>query len=197
MLFTIPKHSFPEFLVLCAVVKLAHADPDDRICYDRQFQTFNATGSVSIPGFQQPGISSLLGPLPSGTWTISSAIKDHRNYTTNTSYVSQTFWIDTNPFVNLSSSDLPYDGCALVLYPDPANTTIAVPGTNENGCQGVFDSTCYNALIAAVNSTSNSSGYHPRERGDCINLLEKNFPTECKGQWSFKRSSSRSMHLLS
>jgi hypothetical protein len=181
------------FLILPTITFLAHAnsDFDDNVCYDSQFQTYNATGNISIPGFQPPGASNMLGPLPTGTWTISTAIKDHRNYTTNSSYIDQTFWLDTNPFVNLSSSDLPYSGCALVLYPDPASTTIIVPGTDESGCQGVFDPDCYNALIVAVNGTGNSTSRHPREHGDCSLFLET-FPTECDGQWSFKGLGSRS-----
>jgi len=186
------KKSFAFLLPLiftCLVQ--ANLNFDDHVCYDSEFQTYNATGNISIPGFQSPGTSNMLGPLPTGTWTISTAIKDHRNYTTNSSYVDQTFWLDTNPFVNLSSSDLSYSGCALVLYPDPASTTIVVPGTDESGCQGVFDSDCYNALIAAVNGTGNSTGRHPREHGDCSLYLET-FPTECEGQWSFKGFGSRS-----
>jgi len=186
-------------LVLPAFTCLIHAHSgfDTNVCYDSQFQTYNATGNISIPGFQPPRASNMLGPLPTGTWTISTAIKDHRNYTTNSSHVDQTFWLNTNPFVNLSSSDLPYAGCALVLYPDPASTTIIVPGTDESGCQGVFDSYCYNALIAAVNGTGNSTSRHPREHGDCSLYLET-FPAECKGQWSFKGFGSRSkvLHLM-
>jgi hypothetical protein len=187
----VSKQSATALLALCTLLRLASAASKGRACSDSQFQTFNATGSVSIQGFQPPSTSTTLGPASPGNWTISTAIKDHRNYTTNTSYVSQTFWLDTNPFVNLSSSQLPYDGCALVLYPNPASTAIVAPGTDESGCQGVFDPVCYKALVAAVNATSNSTG-HLREHGDCNSLVEKTFPSECKGQWSFKRMSSRS-----
>jgi hypothetical protein len=194
MEFKISLRSFAGFLGWSTIACARLADYDN-FCNNSQFQTYNATGSISFPGFQPPSATSMLAALPSGTWTISTAIKDHRNYTKNTSHVEQTFWLDTNPFVNLSSSDLPYAGCALVLYPNPANTTIIVPGIGENGCQGVFDSTCYNAIIAAVNNTGNFTGHHHHH--DCSSYFNNdNFPTECQGQWTFKGMGYRGIFLL-
>lgn len=164
-------------------------------CYDPDFQTYNATGSITIQGFQPPFATNLFGPLPTGSWTINTAIKDFRNYTTNTTYTEQTFWIDTNPFVNLSSSELAYAGCALILYPNPASTTIIVPGTDESGCQSVFDSDCYNAIVTAVNNTGNFTGH--RRHADCSNFFtSQNFPSECQGQWSFEGIQSRGIFTL-
>jgi hypothetical protein len=194
MQFKNSQQSLPGFLALTTLTSLTHADSEN-YCNNSEFQTYNATGSIYLPGFQPPGATNLLGAPPTGTWTISTAIKQHLNYTANTSHVDHTFWLDTNPFVNLSSSDLPYIGCALLLYPNPASTTIIVPGTDENGCQGVFDSDCYNAIIAAVNNTGNCTGHH--QHLDCGNYFNgDNFPTECQGKWTFKGMGFRSMILL-
>jgi hypothetical protein len=55
--------------------------------------------------------------------------------------------------------------CGFVLYLDSASTTSLVPGTEESGCQGVFDSTCYNASIGSTHlevahSLTNFTAYH-------------------------------------
>jgi hypothetical protein len=194
MQFKIFPQSLTRFLVLCTLTSLVNANSEN-YCNNSEFQTYNATGLINIPGFQPPGVTNLLGALLTGTWTISTAIKQRLDYTTNTNHVDQTFWLETNPFVNLSSSDLPYFGYALVLYPNPASTAIIVPGTDENGCEGVFESDCNNAIIAAVNNTGNYTGHH--RHPDCGNYFNgDNFPTECQGEWTFKGMGFRGMLLL-
>lgn len=151
----------------------------DPACTDPDFSSYNATGSVTFDGFQPPelGINS--------TWTISTAIVDKPDPSTNTAVMLQTFWLDSTPFVDLSSTDMPLTGCVIALA-ESGNPASSDP-TGDNTCSGVLASSCQQAIIDQVNNVSlSNSGNGPSNNVTCADYLSI-VPDECSSSndaWS-------------
>lgn len=149
---------------------------ESSLCSNSVFSSYNATSSVTIPGLN-------VGGAGSSNWTISTAIKDVKNYTTSNSSTYRTAWIDTNPFVDLSSDELQFTGCMFQFF---NFKTAALPtGANaSNTCDGVFgSSSCMASLLSSINSTATGYANSANKRTtaqSCDNMLPQNIQDVCK-----------------
>ncbi|CAG8952865.1 hypothetical protein HYFRA_00007579 [Hymenoscyphus fraxineus] len=117
-------------------------------CEYREHSLANATGAISIPGFQ-PFIKT--AGLTNSTWVLSTALNQRRNVEGNSYVIDQSFHLASVPRIEQSPEDLPYTGCAILLkgFAKPRIST----GTNEtNSCYGVIDTACSDAIISTINS---------------------------------------------
>jgi hypothetical protein len=159
------------------------------------FTSYNATGNFSIPGFVPPGVTD------TGNWTLSTALYRQAVQSRNQSFVVQNFWLDTAPVQDLSSSDLPYTGCAILLT--LAHDKVSTGTNGNNSCNGVFSDKCFNALKDAAQSAAESlsgtfnSSYRNSSRPS-FNCSETIMPVlsvvnngdACKGsRWDFTQAS--------
>jgi hypothetical protein len=139
----------------------------------------NATGSIKIPGFQ-PFIAA--PAVQNSTWTVSTTINQVQNFQDNNNFILQDFWLETDPPINTAPADLPYTGCAILLseFSGPRIST----GTNDsNSCDGVFDTSCYNAITGTVNDfllERSPSGSPFTNIPDICQSLLATPPTQCK-----------------
>lgn len=127
----------------------AHASTDVfsplGVCSELKMTTFNATGSVKFPGFHTPSSTN-------STWTLGTAVKNIPNPSGDYSSVQQTFWIDTKPAVNLSTNELPFQGCALAIYGGRlARQGIPTNVDGGNNCDTVIPKECQDAIMQTVN----------------------------------------------
>ena len=159
-------------------------------CVSTEHTAANATGSLEIAGFQ-PFIDTHI--VQNSTWTISTGINQIEDLNSNSYYVEQHFWLDTQPVINTSPADLPYTGCALLLtgFSSPRIST----GTNSsNSCNGVFDTDCYNAIVGTVDTFLLES--IPGSIEDVCQLLLVTPPSQCKNYaWTTTTATRKSQNL--
>jgi hypothetical protein len=104
------------------------------------FESFNSTGNLTIPGFTLPHIVS-------SNWTVNIGVKDKCNATDSSSATEVFTWIDsTNRDTDLNSVDLPYTGCLVSLVLTRKRQSSGSIGEGD-GCEGVFSDKRYNALV--------------------------------------------------
>lgn len=155
-------------LVLCLSARFALGAGSQQ-CHNDRYTSYNASGSVSIDGFT-------LGNSSRSNWTISAALKDagpgRGVYTTA--------WIDTNPFVDLSSDTLPYLGCVVTLG-GLAQMNPSTGNTGGTSCNGVLSSSCQQALSQMVSSNvaGNLASNYTTQEKVCKGLIS-NVPAACK-----------------
>jgi len=146
-------------------------------CADTEHTLNNATGSILIPGFQ-PFISTPPDVLlENDTWTVNTGISAIPDASTNSYNVEQSFWLETAPPIDTAPADLPYTGCAILLtgFKSPRIST----GTNRtDSCNGVFDTSCYNAIISTINTFAleNTASTIP----NVCNTIIATPPAQCK-----------------
>lgn len=75
-------------------------------------QIYNASGSIGFNPFEPP--SANVTPIAwNRSWAINTAVRNVQDLAANTSSIYQTFWLNSTPPIALSSSALPYTGCAV------------------------------------------------------------------------------------
>jgi hypothetical protein len=144
-----------------------------------QLPILNATGSVSFPGFAYPGEST-------SNWTLSTGVYFDNTSRPGKAGTAQAFWLDTNPIQNLSSSDLPYYGCAVKLYTPYEKEVISKGSAKDNNtCDGVLSSKCYDYLIeTAHNQAQDLIGSNKTDTmcPSIMHALSSGLQDNCKGQ---------------
>ncbi|KAF2103366.1 hypothetical protein NA57DRAFT_52889 [Rhizodiscina lignyota] len=143
---------------------------------------FNVSGAVEFPGFHDPAQNS-----PKGKWTLSMAIRNVQNFSSNSSSLDSSAWLDTHPQEKLSSPQLPYIGCAVVLF--GLVTGLAVkqipPGVNSNNsCDSVMPKECQESILSIVNvGASRQAGQFSGDEPDVCDFMGQigytNLPQGC------------------
>lgn len=135
----------------------------------------NATGTIDISGF------NYTGSTPSN-WTMSTAIYQEPN----TTDVKQAIWLNSDPVQNLSSTDLPYTGCAITfLMENPKSSKNDAP--SGDSCNGILSSSCLSAMVQIAKNIAapfaGNAGYSSATSNACQNiyLALQDSPPECKG----------------
>ncbi|MCJ1243414.1 hypothetical protein MMC30_000611 [Trapelia coarctata] len=160
-------------LLLLTLSWRADAQSTNSSCINTDFLSPNATGSLTVAGFQPPELGT------NSTFTLSTAVTSKSNPQTSppTAQMLQTFFLTTTPFVDLSAPNIPLTGCVIALSEsgNPSST-----GTGQNGCQGVLASACQQAIVEQVNNQSlANSGSGPSTNASCEIFLQV-VPQECR-----------------
>ncbi|MCJ1283818.1 hypothetical protein MMC26_003149 [Xylographa opegraphella] len=158
-------------LALCTLLSLGRAQD----CLDPAFLHQNATGSLSLAGFQPPelGLNS--------TYTLSTALAA-QSFANNSGVVLQAFYLTATPFLDLSASTLPLAGCVLALSIAGSPSSTDPQAQGPGSCTGVLSAECQTALVAQVNNASLvNSGMGPSTVATCAESLAT-MPTECGGE---------------
>ncbi|CZS95532.1 hypothetical protein WAI453_011412 [Rhynchosporium graminicola] len=117
--------------------------------------TYNASGSISIPGFR------VNDTYPESTWTWSRYVINGEKPGNRTA-ISQTITLQTDPIQNLTdASSLPYTGCVFAFndLSDYKNR-----GNGDDGtCSSVFTSACRAHILQIV--TQNAEALSARSSG--------------------------------
>ena len=119
-------------------------------CSDYNCSTVNATSPVLlIP----PLWNNLQGSHgTNSTWTVSTGIQEVLDPGPgDNSLFMQSWWIDTDPVITTSASQLPFDSCVFQLLLLPPFRTLR-SSTDGNTCNGIFNDECYHAILDLVNS---------------------------------------------
>ncbi|MCJ1390076.1 hypothetical protein MMC18_002934 [Xylographa bjoerkii] len=144
-------------------------------CLDTAFLTPNATGSLTLAGFQPPEIGL------NSTYTLSTALVAQSFPGNNSGVILQTFYLTSAPFIDLSAPSLPLTGCVLALEEAGSPKSTDVDGEGQGTCAGVLSTDCQNALVDQVNNASLvNSGMGPSTMAMCAEYLAT-MPAECSG----------------
>ncbi|PVH87112.1 hypothetical protein DL98DRAFT_637796 [Cadophora sp. DSE1049] len=111
--------------------------------------TYNATGSVSVPGFR------VNDTYPESTWTWTRYFNSYETAPNRTA-IAQTIALQTEPVQNLTNaSALPYTGCVFVFNDLGSNSNYKNEGSSENGtCNTILSSECRAHLLETVISNA-------------------------------------------
>jgi hypothetical protein len=132
----------------------------------------NASGSFSVRAFEPLGSSS-----SSPVWTFGTTISEDESISRQ-HILTQTFFVSTQPFVNVSSGDLPYTGG--VVFVNELVRTVSSNTVHDPGdCSSIFDQECITALTKSANSTALS--YSEKSNSSTLSLpaLARSLPSEC------------------
>lgn len=179
MLVLLERHRF-VFVYLAYIITTALGDTT---CSNLDFLHVNATGSVSVPGFIYGQNNT---SVSSSNLTFSSAIIQQNLSPVNTSRLLQSFYLDAQPVV---STPLPYWGCmsAFTAFSPPRHRS-GHNASTLSGCQGVFSSNCYTAILATANQAifqyalQNTSDVENICTAVVTALTGDTFPKECDKQ---------------
>ena len=137
-----PAGRYLAFLGL-ALVDLSFQATNTSQCSPSPEVFVNATGSATL----QDPFRTPTGPFVngSGQWTWNIATESYADPTSNMS-VRQALWLDITPPQSLSSPDLGYLGCALVVHGLKQSTI--VKGQNDNGtCGSMLSADCTSTMV--------------------------------------------------
>lgn len=135
----------------------------------------NATGSISIPGFQ-PFINT--AGLTNSTWVLSTALNQRRNEQSNSYVIDQSFHLSSVPRIDDLPDALPYTGCAILLKGFAKPLKEKTGGMNStDSCEGVLESACEDAIISTINSQLLEGA--ATRTNICQNIIAKP-PEQCK-----------------
>ncbi|KAG4430763.1 hypothetical protein IFR05_013748 [Cadophora sp. M221] len=149
--------------------------------------TYNASGSVSVPGFR------VNDSYPESTWTWSRYVIDGRT-SGNRTAIAQTITLQTDPVQNLTNaSSLPYTGCVFVFNDLGRDSNYKNQGNTENGtCNTIFTSACRAHILSTI--TSNAASISNRASGSrngfsCPSLFGSGLSltgdgSPCEDQWT-------------
>ncbi|KAL2063671.1 hypothetical protein VTL71DRAFT_5476 [Oculimacula yallundae] len=106
--------------------------------------TFNATGSLSVPGFR------VNDTYPESTWTWSRYVINGEK-SGNRTAISQTLTLKTDPIQNLTdASSLPYTGCVFV-FNSLGSSAYKNKITTENGtCNSILTPACRAHILSTA-----------------------------------------------
>ena len=157
---------------------------------------FNASGSVTVPGFR------VNESYPQTEWTWSRYVSDVPQPGTDDTSLWQTFGLETRyvspsvtwkyrplticlrPDLNLSDPNLPYTGCIIVPR------SVMVSGREDDGtCSGIFNNGCINEIFSKVNASA--ARFSGRQKGStaafsCPQLIKSittSSSSKCHDQW--------------
>lgn len=177
----------PLLAVHCASL-LPLASATNSACYDPDFSTVNATGSVQIPALWHDSESP---NVTNSTWTISTGVKEFVVQYSNEADFVQKWWLDIDPVITTSPSQLSFTGCAFLLELNVPSSAL-LGSTDGNTCNGILDNACYKAIIDVVNSNVTSLAAK-NVSSVCSSLLSGliySVPSQCKNSgwgWAIGR----------
>lgn len=132
---------------------------------------FNASGSVEFPGFHDPTQAN-----PPGNWTLSLALRNIQNFSTNTTYLENSLWLDTHPQEKLSSPRLPYIGCTVILAGAKEGlATEQIPrGVNGyNSCDSVMPKECQESILSNMRvGAGRQAGQYSGDEDDLCDFMD-------------------------
>ncbi|KAH7319473.1 hypothetical protein BKA65DRAFT_599527 [Rhexocercosporidium sp. MPI-PUGE-AT-0058] len=147
--------------------------------------TYNASGSVSVPGFR------VNDTYPVSTWTWTRYLVDGKT-SGNRTAIAETISLKTHPIQNLTNaSSLPYTGCVFVFNDLGQDSNYKNKGNTENGtCNTIFTSECRTHILQTV--TTNAASISARASGSrngfsCPSLFGTSLTGDdspCEDQWS-------------
>lgn len=134
----------------------------------------NASASYSVRPFNSSGPSST--PLSISNWTFGTTISEET--ISDQQYVTQTFFVSTNPSVDISSGDLPYTGG--VAFVNELTQLVSKATINDPGdCSTIFSHACITALTKSATSTALRYSGKPASSSSPLLLLANSLPSEC------------------
>ncbi|MCJ1315186.1 hypothetical protein MMC15_000502 [Xylographa vitiligo] len=136
----------------------------------------NATGSLSLAGFQPPELGL------NTTYTLSTTLATQSFPPNNSGLVQQAFYLTASPFVDLSAVTLPLTGCVLALAVAGSPSSTDAQAAGQGTCAGVLSDECQAALVAQANNASlANSGSGPSTAAGCAEYLTE-MPMQCGGE---------------
>jgi hypothetical protein len=145
-------------------------------CDEPTFNSINATGSTSFPGFHPNG--SLSG-FQEANWTLHTGLVDIVVPTDNSSFILQKWWLSTDPIITTPATEFPFAGCTFLLdYSYYQKIGAVSPGSNT--CGNIFNDACQTAIIDMINSNITAFG-NATDENLCASIIESVVaPPECK-----------------
>ncbi|KAE8441686.1 hypothetical protein EG329_004559 [Mollisiaceae sp. DMI_Dod_QoI] len=126
----------------------------------------NATGSLSMPGFQ---VNSSY-PASNWTWSAYVGTLSSEQSSFNDTTIITGFGLKTSPIQNLTDPNLPYQGCAMSFHLSDAALANSIHDTGD--CTATLSDACVQEILSAANSSSSSaSGTSTTTATQCGTIL--------------------------
>ncbi|CZR52856.1 uncharacterized protein PAC_02733 [Phialocephala subalpina] len=128
------------------------------------YASANATGSLSMPGFQ------VNSSYPASNWTWSAYVGTQYDEASNVTSIATGFGLKTSPIQNLEDPNIPYTGCVSSFNLSPQAEANSIHDSGD--CVATFGSACLAEILSAANSSAQAnSGTSNYECGNVLSTI--------------------------